>query len=74
MRLEGISNSPEQARLDADELTQTVDQATMVKIAIVRVRVAEPIPFHAEGERVKGKCRVTLGELQMLLGMLSSRM
>ena len=74
LALDGVSTDPAQAKLDADELSRITEEATTVKIAIVRVRVAQPIKFHARGNRIQGKRRVTLGELQMLLGHLSSRM
>jgi hypothetical protein len=70
--LDGVSSSPEQAALDAAALGEAVDAATTVRIAIVKIRVFDPIRFFAEGDRVKAKRRVTPEELDKLFGLLSA--
>jgi hypothetical protein len=70
--LEAPSQSPEQAVADAGELTQSVDAATSIKVAFVRVRVFKPIPFFAEGDRVKANLHLTAGEIDTLFGALGS--
>ncbi|KYF48372.1 hypothetical protein BE08_34745 [Sorangium cellulosum] len=70
--LDGPSESPEQAASDAELLNREVERATSFRIAIVTVRVVDPIGFFAEGDRVKAKRRVTPGELDKLFGLLSA--
>ena len=65
---EGPSASPEQATADAAELTRSVDAATSVRIAFIRVRVFKPILFFAEAERVKASIHLTAGEIDTLVG------
>lgn len=70
--LEGVSASPEQARTDAGELTDSIDRATSFQISIVKVRVFDPVKFSAEGDRVRAKRRVTPEEIDRLFGLLSA--
>lgn len=70
--LEAPSQSPEQAAADAAELTRSVDEATSIKVAFVRVRVFKPIPFVAEGDRVKANLHLTSGEIDTLFGALGT--
>ncbi|WP_437689294.1 hypothetical protein [Sorangium sp. So ce176] len=70
--LDGPSESPEQAARDAELLNDEVERTTSFRIAIVTVRVVDPIGFFAEGDRVKAKRRVTPGELDKLFGLLSA--
>jgi hypothetical protein len=66
--IEGPSASPEQAAADAAALTRSVDDATSVRVAFIRVRVFKPISFFAEAERVKADVHLTAGEIDALLG------
>jgi hypothetical protein len=66
------SQSPEQAAADAAALTQSVDEATSIKVAIVRFRVFKPIPFYAEGDRVASKVHLTSSEIDTLFGVVST--
>lgn len=70
--LEAPSQSPEQAAADAAELTQSVDAATSIKVAFVRVRVFKPIPFFADGDRVKANLHLTADEIDTLFGALGA--
>ncbi|WP_129355934.1 hypothetical protein [Sorangium cellulosum] len=70
--LDGASASPEQAARDAAALNEEIERATTVRIAIVKLRVVDPIGFFAEGDRVRAKRRVTPGELDKLFGLLSA--
>ena len=72
--LKALSTSAEQAQQDAAELSRIADEKTTVSLGPIRMQVAESIAFRGEGKYVKGERRVSLGELQMLLGMLSSNM
>jgi hypothetical protein len=70
--LDGVSASPEQAQADAKELTEAVDRATSLRLAIVKVRLFEPVRFSADGDRVKARRQVTPGELDRLFGLLAA--
>ncbi len=70
--LDGASASPEQARADAEELTEAVDRATSVKVAIVKVRFFDPVTFTAEEDRIKAKRHLTPGEIDRLFGLLAA--
>jgi hypothetical protein len=65
----GQSTTPEQARADAAELTRNVDEATSVKVSVLRIRMFEPIAFVAEGDQVKGERKVSRAELERLVGL-----
>jgi hypothetical protein len=66
---DGESTSAEQAVKDALALTDAVDRATSVKIAILRVRFFKPVPFRAEGSHVKTDVHLSPDEVDKLLGM-----
>ncbi|WP_437278707.1 hypothetical protein WME90_47140 [Sorangium sp. So ce375] len=70
--LDGASESPELAARDAAFLNEELERVTSFRIAIVTVRVVDPIVFFAEGDRVKSNRRVTPGELDKLFGLLSA--
>lgn len=70
--IEGPSSSPEQASADADALTRSVDEATSVRVAFLRVRVFKPIHFFAAAERVKADVHLTAGEIDTLLGAVAA--
>ncbi|WP_437927391.1 hypothetical protein WMF37_51635 [Sorangium sp. So ce291] len=72
LALDGPSEGPEQAARDAEFLNEEIERTTSFRIAIVTVRVVDPIGFFAEGDRVKAKRRVTPGELDKLFGLLSA--
>jgi hypothetical protein len=64
--VEGQSTDPKQARADAAALTAAIDDATTVKISIVKIRAFEPIRFAPDGDRIVGKRHLTQGELGTL--------
>lgn len=66
---EAQSTSADQARADAEELTRTVDDATAVKISILKVRMFRPVAFRPEGDQVVAKRKLSRGELENLLGL-----
>lgn len=66
--IEGPSASPEQALADADALTRSIDEATSVRVAFLRVRVFKPIRFIASADQVKADVHLTAGEIDTLFG------
>lgn len=70
--IEGPSTSPEQAQADAAELTASVERATTVRVAILKIRVFDPVTFVAEGARVKAKRHITSTEVDRIFGLLSA--
>jgi hypothetical protein len=64
----GDSSDPEQAKQDAADLTKAIEDATTVKISIIKVRAFEPVAFEADGSQVKAQRHVTQAEMQTLLG------
>jgi len=61
------SASPEQAVEDARALTESIERATTVKVAFVRVRFFQPAPFTAEGDRLTSRMHLSAGEINTLL-------
>lgn len=72
LAIDGASTGPDQARQDAEELSDAVDRATTLRVAIVKIRVFDPIKFVAEGDRVKAKRHVSPEEVDRLFGLLSA--
>ncbi|AUX38312.1 hypothetical protein SOCE836_105530 [Sorangium cellulosum] len=70
--LDGASASPEDAARDAAFLNEEIERATSFRIAVVTVRVVDPVEFFAEGDRVKANRRVTPGEIDKLFALLSA--
>ena len=70
--IDGPSASAEQARTDADELSAAVERATTLRVAIVKIRVFDPIKFTAEGERVTATRHVSPQEIDRLFALLSA--
>jgi hypothetical protein len=70
--VDAVSTNAAQAARDAAELSKTVDRATSVKIAILRVRFFEPIVFRSEGEHVRARVVLTQSEIDRLLGMAAA--
>lgn len=70
VHIEGKSANPAQARDDAKEINDTITEATSAKMGPVRVQVVKPIVFAAEGDELKGDRKVTLAEMQTLVGLL----
>ncbi|KYF85030.1 hypothetical protein BE18_42995 [Sorangium cellulosum] len=70
--LDGASQSPEDAARDAAFLNAEIERATSFRIAVVTVRVVDPVEFFAEGDRVKANRRVTPGEIDKLFALLSA--
>lgn len=66
------SESETQATTDAAELTSEVDRATSIKIAIVRIRLFDPIKFRAEADRVKADVHLSSGDVDKLFTLLST--
>jgi len=73
IQIESQSASPEQANADAATLTQAVDDATSVKVSIVRVRMFRPVVFRAEGDRVKTNVTLSAAEVDMLLSFAEAQ-
>lgn len=69
VHIEGESADPAQAEADATALTDAIDDATTVKISVVKIRAFEPVVFRADGDRVKAARRVSRKELDTLLGL-----
>ena len=72
LAIEGPSGSEEQAQADAAELSDEIERATTVRVAIVKIRVFDPIQFKAEGDRVKAKRHISPEEVDRLFGLLSA--
>jgi hypothetical protein len=70
--IDGVSTSPEQASRDADELTSAVERATTLRIAVVKLRMFDPVTFSPEGDHVKALRHVPPEELDKLFGLLSA--
>lgn len=64
----GQSTTAEQAKVDAEALTKAVDEATTVKVSIVKIRAFEPVTFTAAEDRVEGRRHLSSSELNTLLG------
>lgn len=69
---DAVSSSEAQATEDAGVLTDAVDQATSVKIAIITVRVFKRVPFRSEGDHVKARLELSAGELDTLVGLAAA--
>lgn len=67
----GQSVSPEQAKEDAEALTESVDEATSIKVAILRIRLFGPVKFTSEGDQVKSTVRLSADDIDKLFGLLS---
>jgi hypothetical protein len=67
----GQSVSPEQAKEDAVALTEAVDEATSIKVAILRIRLFGPVKFTSEGDRVKSDVKLSADDIDKLFGLLS---
>lgn len=65
--MDGKSTSPEQAAADAAELTDSIERATTIRIAILKIRVISPIVFRGEADHVKGTLHLTPSEIDQLL-------
>jgi hypothetical protein len=66
------STTEAQAALDAAALTEAVDNATSVKISILRVRLFKPVPFREEGSQVKTDIHLTPDEIDQLFSFASA--
>ena len=67
LSIEAQSTTPDQARADAVELTRTVDEATSVKISVLRVRMFKPVAFRSDGDKVIARRKLSRAELDQLL-------
>jgi hypothetical protein len=67
--IDGESGDPDQAAADAAALTEAIDDATTMKISVIKIRAFDPIVFRADGDHVKADRRVTKQELDSLLGL-----
>jgi len=65
------SVSPEQAKEDAEALTESVDEATSIKVAILKIRVFGPVKFTSEGDLVKSEVKLSPDDIDKLFGLLS---
>lgn len=66
----GQSTDAAQAVIDAKALTEEIDRATTVKVAIVKIRAFDPVKFAATEDRVEGRRHVSSSELNTLLGFV----
>jgi hypothetical protein len=66
------STSPEQAIADAAAMSESVEAATSIKVAFMRLRLFKSIPFTAAGDQVKSRTHVTAGEIDSLFGALAA--
>lgn len=57
---------------DAQTLTRELDDATSVKVAIVKIRLLEPIVFRAEGNEVKTNIHLAPADVDKLLGFAAA--
>jgi hypothetical protein len=67
----GQSVSPEQAKEDAAALTEAVDEATSIKVAILRIRLFGPVKFTSDGDQVKSTVHLTPDDIDKLFGLIS---
>ncbi|MBW2524869.1 MAG: hypothetical protein JRI23_11865 [Deltaproteobacteria bacterium] len=74
LHVEGQSTSEEQAKADAEELTQSIADVTTVKIAVVKVKLFEPVEFRADKKLVKGDRHLSPAELERIFGLVSTAM
>ncbi len=66
---DGECATAEQAVADAKAMAEEVENATTVRVSILRVRVFKPIPFRAEGTHVKSDLHLSPEEIDKLIGM-----
>jgi hypothetical protein len=74
LHIDAVSSSPAQAHTDAAALTREVARATTVEIAIVRVRLFEPIEFRAEQDHVVADRHLTASELDQIMTLVALAM
>jgi hypothetical protein len=67
--VDGESLNEEQAKADAQTMGKEVENATSIKVAIVRVRLFKPVDFRAEGAHVKTEVHLSAQEVDKLMGM-----
>lgn len=70
----GKSTSPEQAAQDAEALTASVDAATSIKVAIIKIRLFGPVEFKPEGDQVKSNLHLSADDIDRLLGLAQTFM
>ena len=70
--IDAESTSEQQAIADAVALTHEVEKATTVSLAIVKVRMFDPIAFHAEGTHVRAQRHLSPQEIDRLLAFASA--
>jgi hypothetical protein len=68
----GQSTGPEQAPRDARELTEAIDDATSVKLGIVKIRAFRPVVFAPQGDKIVSKVDLSQAEVEQLLGLASA--
>lgn len=70
--VDGVSTSDQQAVADANYLTQAADEATSMRIAVIKIRMLEPIAFRAEGSHVRANVRLAPADVDRLLGIAAA--
>lgn len=70
--VDASSASAAQARVDAETLTRSVDEATTLRISILSVRVVQPVVFRAEGDHVRADIHLAPTDLDRLIGLASA--
>lgn len=68
----GQSTGPEQAPKDARDLTEAVDDATSVKLGIVKIRAFRPVVFSPQGDKVVSKLDLSQTEVEQLLSLANA--
>ncbi len=67
----GQSASAEQAPSDARELTESIDDATSVRLGPVRIRAFRQVVFAPQGDKVVSKVDLSKAEIDQLLGLVT---
>jgi hypothetical protein len=67
IRADAVSTDEQQAQADATALTDAIERATTLQIAIVRIRMFKRVPFRAEGNHVKADMPLSASEIDQLL-------
>jgi len=74
LHVEGESTSEEQAKADAEELTQSIADVTTVKIVVVKIKLFDPVEFQASKKLIKGDRHLTQAELERIFSLVASNL
>lgn len=70
--VDATSASDAQAAADAAALTDTMQRMASIKIAILTVRLFDPIPFSSSGDHVKAHAALAPADLDRLVGLAAA--